>query len=249
LREPNQPEVHISTDKSSFVRKHLPKLAWLLVIVGIVGGVLAVLNARLILSKATWWIGDLGTIGDDLTLLIVEGGDQCFEKAAAWQAEAPTDRYLAVVETIPHRLSRRGLQPENHERALGILAKRGVAESQIIVIPRGNGVSIDEKHISIRRWYSQSAGQRVGILVDYLAVRRWTAQLTDHHRSSLAVIGLPNREYEPEKWHSDQQGIKAFAREALRLSFWTVAGEGQVADEWDEEQWFEDLAPAEEESR
>lgn len=226
------------------MRKLLPKLRWVLLLAGIVACVLIFINARAILAQSTWVIAELGTIEDDLTVLIVEGGDQCFDKAAAWRAEDPENRKLAVVESVSNRLSRWGIAPEDHDRAKAILVGLDVPESEIIVIPRGNA-PINKSYVPIRKWHADHPEHQVGALVTYLSVRRRSAQLsTDGDASPIKFIGLPTRAFEPDKWYTDQQGIKAFAREALRWGYWHLIGDGQVGPEWDEQQWLEDLEPA-----
>jgi hypothetical protein len=224
------------------MRKYLPRLRWLILIALFAAGLLAYGNFHAIMARSTWLIGELGTIDDDLTVLIVEGGDQAFELAARWREEAPSERKLAVVETVPNRLSRNGLQLENHERAKNLLVGFGVPAEEIVVIRRG-AVDIDQKHLSICQWSSTASEEKVGILVSYLAVRGWKAQLQAAN-PRIRVIGLPNREYESDQWYRDQQGAKAYGRELLGYCYWQSFGEGDVAPEWDEKQWLENLAPA-----
>lgn len=204
----------------------------------------AIWKAPLILAKSTWLLGDVGSIDDDVDILIVAGGDQCFTKASQWYAESPGSRQLAIIEAPPKRLARHGIEPENHDRAMARLARLGVPAASIVFIPRGD-VPIDQDHRILIPWAAQRPNQRIGLLVSYLAVRRTREQLRSPRlERPIEVIGLANREYAAEQWFRDQQGIKAFSREALKWAFWRCVGSGTPGPQWDEAEWLRQLPPA-----
>ncbi len=203
------------------------------------------LFARPLLTQSTWLLGDHGTIDEDVTVLIVAGGNECFELAADWVKSRPNSR-LALVEAPPSRLAKYSVRRPKHEESREILLQLGVSESDLLLIPRGI-LAVDLDHLVVVKWATANSAERVGVLVECLAVRRYIEQhLTDGAKHApIQIIGLPSSHFESDQWHRSRIGVKAFSRELLRWGYWRILGEGATGPRWDEAEWLDVLPTAE----
>jgi hypothetical protein len=221
------------------------KTRWIGIFLLSIGTFGLVVFARPLLTKSTWLIGELGTIDDDVTVLIVAGGDRRFELAADWIETHPKAR-LALVESPRNRLTENGVRRARHEESRQILLQMGVRESNLLLIPRGE-LGIDLDHLATVKWATANSADRVGILVECLAVRRYSEQHNGEPgpHPKIQIIGLPTSDFPCDQWHRSTTGVKAYSRELLRWTYWRLFGEGKIGPRWDENQWLKELPSVE----
>lgn len=205
---------------------------WIVVLLAAVA-LLGIGHRPLLQLLARPLVAEEGEADTDFVCLQAAGvtveGEASFDLAAAWHHHRPTGRLL-LLEPWPQRLVEIGVVPSFETVCRRELAKRGVPDAALILIP-GKVRDDWQKAQILRAWLRDRPGTEVALVCN-----RFRSGQTRHIFSKVLgpddtlrvrIVMSPNPEFDETDWWRTRRGIKGFMYGWLELAFTWCLGENR----------------------
>jgi uncharacterized SAM-binding protein YcdF (DUF218 family) len=157
-------------------------------------------------------------------VMVLNGGEETRPFVAAALVNAGFARRVLVAGTAlsPHMEDR--IVPPDHEINKRVLMQRGVAESDITILPGAAATTFDEATALAAFLVKRPRARVIVITNDYHSRRsRWIFARTLADRAEqVMLVSAPTDEFRLDSWWQDDEGFVTIGSEYLKLGFYVV---------------------------
>ncbi len=157
-------------------------------------------------------------------VMVLNGGEETRPFAAAALVKAGFARHVLVAATAVSPLVADRIVPAYHEINRQVLLKRGIAASEITILPGAAATTFDEA-TALAVFLAERPHARVLLVTSDFHSRRsrWIFGRTLADRAEhVVLVSAPTDEFRKDCWWQDDEGFTTILSEYLKLAFYVV---------------------------